>query len=256
MTNSLTSQDNNWESYGQYDVKTDVVVESNEEVKVQDIVSENIDYTYASFGKDNPFVPPLLSTHLAKLEIPIVSILQRYRLDELSLVGTWELENSDRKALVMTPKDEGVIVTVGDLVGNKGGKIVGIAPKSIKIREFTLAPDGTRQFEDYQIYLGDEVPEDDEKIIIKSNKLSETVNDTQDNNKDFFESSDTEVNRQNSFMNNTVDSASIDSQLNNLIEDTVNKEARKNGMEGISDEQMNAIKEKVKAPASKLIPNN
>ncbi|MBI2603410.1 MAG: pilus assembly protein PilP [Deltaproteobacteria bacterium] len=140
-------------------------------VEVREIVGLQSDYHYSSMSKPNPFVPPLLSTLLAKVELPIVSVLQKYPLWELNVVGVWILRNGERKAMVMTPGNEGVVVTLGDSIGQRGGKIVEIGEKYATVREFSLASDGTRQFEDFKLWLEGEQALPEDKIIIRASKL-------------------------------------------------------------------------------------
>lgn len=133
------------------------------QVRIEDIVEPPSDYQYAAFGKEDPFVPPLPEANanstlsLGGFEIPIVSPLQKYELKKLNMVGIWQGTNNERKALVMTPAvdgaEQGIIVKISDPVGNKGGKVIDIGNDYITVREFTLAKDGTRQFEDKQMHL-------------------------------------------------------------------------------------------------------
>lgn len=152
--NASSNKDNFWESYsperGQGN-GTDIT----KQTKVEDIIPSAKEYSYVSFNKPSPFIPPLLSSNMKGSETSLVSVLQRQRIDQIQVVGIWTLENMERKALVITDEDEGVIVAVGDLIGKKGGKIVAIEPDHIKIREFNRAPDGTRQFEDIEKWLGE-----------------------------------------------------------------------------------------------------
>lgn len=141
-------------------------------VRVEDIVEPPSEYHYASFGKPDPFVPPLLppppvpekGTGPSSLEVPIVSALQRYPIDSLRIVGIWQHSNGDRKALILTPLGSeqdglGVIVRAGDPIGNRGGKILAIANDFIAVREFFLAPDGIRQYEDRRMLMTITPPE-------------------------------------------------------------------------------------------------
>jgi hypothetical protein len=56
----------------------------------------------------------------------------------------------------MAPTGEGIIVKVGDPVGSRGGKVIGITREFLTVREFFLAPDGARVYEDRQMNLGTE----------------------------------------------------------------------------------------------------
>lgn len=155
-----------WDSFNESTGKG-VANEITKGVRVEDILEPPADYRYASFGKQDPFIPPMMpENHLTgekakapgTLEIPIVSALQRYALDSLSIVGIWQLSNGDRKAMVLTPAGEasgtqGVIVRSGDPIGNRGGRILAIGGDFLVAREFFLAPDGTRQYEDRRLLM-------------------------------------------------------------------------------------------------------
>ncbi len=129
-------------------------------VKVEDIVESSTEYHYAGFNKEDPFVPPLMATKPAKEvdiypeEIPVVSQLQKFSWGQLKISGIWQTSTGERKALVMTPDNIGVIARVGDSLGNSGGKIVDITNDTAVVREYRLLPDGTREFEDRLLRLG------------------------------------------------------------------------------------------------------
>jgi hypothetical protein len=167
-----------WESYS--DVGgTSVAQEVTKGIRVEDIVEPPSDYRYAAFGKPDPFVPPLLAADdiaaPEALEIPILSPLQRCGLNDMatSLVGIWQMPSGERKAMIMVPNacyppttgngrnpNVGVVIRTGDPIGNRGGKVLGIGRDYLIVREFTLAPDGTRQYDDRQIYLGGQASEE------------------------------------------------------------------------------------------------
>jgi len=128
--------------------------------RVEDIVEPSADYHYAGFGKADPFQPPVTIKSIVPdaVEIPIVSPLQRHPLSALKLVGVWARSPGDRKALLMTPGMEGIIVRVGDLAGNGGGKVVAIDDSSVVVREFLIANDGTRQFSDVRLVFESKTP--------------------------------------------------------------------------------------------------
>jgi len=146
----------------------DVANEVTKGVRVEDVVEPTADYHYAQFGKGDPFVPPLTLSPEKKsvavinasgMEIPIVSPLQRFAITDLNLTGIWQLSNGERKGMVMTPQGGqesglGIIVRVGDPIGKRGGRVIAIAGDYLTVREFSLAPDGTRQYEDQQMYMG------------------------------------------------------------------------------------------------------
>jgi Tfp pilus assembly protein PilP len=160
--------DEKWESYSDLSAVNAVAEEITGGVRVEDIVEPPSDYRFAAFGRQDPFIPPIITQQLAAeqaidpLEIPIVSPLQRFDLDRLQVVGIWQLPSGERKAMVLTPNRsaQGIIVKNGDPIGNRGGKIVDIGAQVITVREFMLAPDGTRQFEDQQMLMGGRDPDD------------------------------------------------------------------------------------------------
>ncbi len=140
-------------------------------MRVEDIVEPPSDYRYAAFGKHDPFVPPMITERDAvaaaaidSLEIPIISPLQRFTLKELTVIGIWQLSNGEHKAMLMTPSTggagQGIIVKIGDSIGNRGGKIQAIGDDFMTVREFLLAQDGTRQFEDKLMFMGKRVPDE------------------------------------------------------------------------------------------------
>lgn len=160
-----------WESYDSEN-SASVAQEVTRGVRVEDIVEPPSDFRFAAFGKPDPFIPPLMARELSAdvgttvdpLEIPIVSPLQRLPLASLSVVGIWELATGERKAMIMgrdvSGAQQGIIVKNGDPVGNKGGKILSIADDFLTVREFTLAPDGTRQYDDQQMTMSGHQEED------------------------------------------------------------------------------------------------
>lgn len=153
-----------WDSYN--DNMKSVAQEVTKGLRVEDVVEPPTEYHYAAFGKPDPFVAPLLARESAAaaaisgLEVPIVSPLQRHEIRVLRLVGIWQLRSGERKALILTPQgaegsnEAGIIVRNGDSVGNRAGKILAIGDSFLTIREFKLAVDGTRQYEDIQMLMG------------------------------------------------------------------------------------------------------
>lgn len=132
-------------------------------VRVEDIVEPPSEYRYAAFGKPDPFVPPIINSTrvdgqpVDSLEVPIISPLQRFDLSQLSIVGIYQLASGERKAMVLPSSSrETVIVRIGDPIGKRGGRVLSIGRDSLTVREFTLAVDGTREFEDKQLFLGNE----------------------------------------------------------------------------------------------------
>lgn len=154
-----------WESYN--DNLKSVAQEVTKGLRVEDVVEPPTEYHYAAFGKPDPFVPPIFAQKktdddlISGLEVPIVSPLQRHAVGALKLVGVWQLPNGERKAMIMAPNlnggaELGIIARNGDPVGNRAGKILAIGDTFLTIREFKLAEDGTREYEDIQMPMGDQ----------------------------------------------------------------------------------------------------
>lgn len=165
-------------------------------VTIENIVEPTGEYRYASFGKPNPFMPPLKlieegagpdgdmnpASDLAMAgitaavntppgdataekgvdgvsgrsqEIPVVSTLQKYPLANLELKGVWQLDNGEKRAIVMTPNKEGIIVKASDPIS--AGKVLEINRDHLVVRQYRLREDGVREFADQNLYLGDAV---------------------------------------------------------------------------------------------------
>ena len=58
-------------------------------IRVEDIVEPPSEYHFAAFGKDDPFVPPLIAQEVNSIEVPIISPLQRHPLSAMGLTGVW-----------------------------------------------------------------------------------------------------------------------------------------------------------------------
>jgi len=129
---------------------------------LETIMEPPVEYSYASFGKNDPFVPPESKAQKLKskgqedaerkaAEKPLLSPLQAYELRALRPIGIWRLIGGEFKALILTPVGEGIVTKLNDPIGNRNGKIIDIRSKAVTVREFTTAPDGTRQFQDVEI---------------------------------------------------------------------------------------------------------
>lgn len=147
-----------------------VGVDVTKEVKVQRHRGKEHEYHYSSITKPNPFIPPLISTLMARLELPVESSMQKYSLAEIKLVGIWTLRNTSMRAMMITPNGEGGVMSKGSSIGRRGGKITEIDENSITVREFSLSSDGTRQYEDFKVWIEGTEPKPEEKIIIHSEK--------------------------------------------------------------------------------------
>ena len=109
-------------------------------------------YSYAGSTKPDPFVPPIVARSSQGETTAMKSILQKHPVSELTLVGVYGKKNM--KALLMTPNNEGMVVEVGDTVGDQGAKVIEIGRNAIRTREFSTASDGTREFFDSELNLG------------------------------------------------------------------------------------------------------
>ena len=144
----------------------------------EEISEDPTDFHYVGSEKSDPFLPPLITSsegfkvpgavmkaQPGGIEIPIVSPLQQYELNQLNVVGVWQLPTGERKAMILVPANgvgagQGIIVKTGDPVGNRGGKITSIGEEYVNVREFMLAPDGSRRYLDQKMQMGKKEAED------------------------------------------------------------------------------------------------
>lgn len=152
--------DDNWENQSQVPK-----LNPGSGLKIKDIVEPTSDYTYASFGKPDPFaVPsfakPVTSTltetaeeaAIGSKEITVISPLQAYPLNVLLVKGVWQTAEGEFRAVIQTPKKEGVVVKIGDPISS--GKILGIEKDNILVRLYKLRKDGVREYEDSRMTFG------------------------------------------------------------------------------------------------------
>ena len=130
------------------------VIETMEiSIQIDDIIEPPASYRYSSFNKRDPFTYPdreeLLDDEFA------ISKLQRHDVSSLKLVGVWRLSTGVSKALVLTPTGEGVVAVIGDPIGQNNGEVMEIGKNKIIVREYLMTPDGTRQFNDIDMFLED-----------------------------------------------------------------------------------------------------
>ncbi len=173
----LEQVEDNWEN-----TPANAPVNLNGGLKIKDIVEPSNEYTYASFGKPDPFAYPQYRSKLAagngqeteagagatigiisSNEIAIRSPLQAYPIDVLKVKGVWQLADGDMRAVVMTPKNEGVVVKNGDPMSS--GKVLKIDKDALVVRLYRLRKDGVREFDDKLIPFG--VQTHQERGIIK-----------------------------------------------------------------------------------------
>lgn len=149
-------------------------VRADSGLRIKDIVEPTSEYTYASFGKADPFSVPMsfapktlggtASTEIGpdgevipaasaeSKEITVNSPLQAYPLNLLEVKGVWQTQEGEFRAIIQTPKKEGVIVKDGDPISS--GKILTIAKEEIKVRLYKLGVDGVREFTDTEMTFG------------------------------------------------------------------------------------------------------
>ena len=131
-------------------------------IRIEDIIEPTSDYRYSAAKRGNPFLPSPAQHSLSKLvelgskdvEIPIVSPLQSFSLSQLVVIGVWQSSELGMKALVQTPTDQGIEVSLGDPAGNSGGRIMTITPENVLVREFSVRTDGGREYRDVQLMMG------------------------------------------------------------------------------------------------------
>lgn len=146
------------------------------DIRIETIVEPPAEYHFSSFGREDPFMPPLarMKSNIdrrksqAKYGIPIVNSMQ-VSLSNLTVRGIWQLANGERRALVIASRDvrgegdgdpsralqeeEGVVAKVGDLIG-PAGKIIEIDESAVVTRQYKLLRDGTRTFDEVVLHLG------------------------------------------------------------------------------------------------------
>jgi Tfp pilus assembly protein PilP len=149
----------------------DIADNVTEGIRIEDIVQPQNEFHFSSFGKADPFVPPVTLDDITKqgediIEVELKSVLQKHPLLALKVAGVWQV-GTIRKALVTTPTNEGVVVEEGDPMGLRGGKVISVQDDHVVVREFDLVADGTRQFEDIKVYLFGRKPKNNGKIVFK-----------------------------------------------------------------------------------------
>ncbi len=141
---------------------TKSTVDMGNSVKIREIVEPSGEYSYASFGRPDPFMAPAAlmdpGTNAGApvtpegSEIKIVSPLQRYPLSDLNVKGVWQLSSGETRAVILTPKGEGVVVKEGDPISS--GKVLSIKREQLTVRLYRLRADGVREYEDVGMKIG------------------------------------------------------------------------------------------------------
>ncbi len=170
-------------------IKTKGATDVTDVAKIEDIIEPEIDFQFVSFGKDDPFLPPMTINedgslksldvlHAAKkekkagdFEKAIVSPLQKYDLRKIKVIGIWQLSSGERKAMVRVDKQigggsEAFVIGKGSLIGNQFGKVIGISSDKITVREFVILHNGKEHYINTDKYLGDKGPKSKNEVLV------------------------------------------------------------------------------------------
>jgi hypothetical protein len=119
-------------------------------------ISKVFKYTFPKDNK-NPFAPPDLNLFSsAKYKVPFVSDLQKINLSKIKLVGVWSEKKGEEKCLLVADvkgSKVGVVASVGDHIGQRGGRIKSINKNNIVVKLFTVLSSGMKRFFDKTIYI-------------------------------------------------------------------------------------------------------
>lgn len=114
---------------------------------IKDIYSK--EQFYNPIDKRDPF-KPFLKVVASDKELdpeidPLAPPIKRYKLDQFKLVGVFWLENTPQ-AMIVDPEKNTYMLTVGDEVGNREGKIIEIRENGISVQErkYFINADGLR----------------------------------------------------------------------------------------------------------------
>ncbi len=137
-------------------------------IRLKEIMEPSTEYNYASFGRPDPFLAPDFGSTAPNVaasnadqvqsaaptgkDILITSPLQAYPLNSLSVKGVWQLAGGEVRAMVATPKGEGVIVKEGDPISS--GKVLNISREKLTVRLYRLREDGVREYQDSVLTIG------------------------------------------------------------------------------------------------------
>lgn len=164
----LNSEGVQWES-----VKGSSAIGS---ISVDEILKPTVEYSYSSFGYQDPFKEADLSIkgdedtdsmaeqNVKNSEIPMVSALQAYPIEKLKVKGVWVSSDGNISAIVATPKNEGVIVKKGDPIA--AGLILSISKTSLVTRQYRLRKDGVRIYKDVSLPIGPKIAEEKGVVIL------------------------------------------------------------------------------------------
>lgn len=139
----------------------EVDVSDETQLKIEEIIEPPEDYRYSSFGNSDPFRRPprelgrqdsSVGGGISGQSIPIVSPLQNFPVEQLQVKGIWINRSGQARAVIMTPDKQGVIIKQGDPIS--AGKVMLIERDHIKVRQYILKADGSRQFKDIKLAFG------------------------------------------------------------------------------------------------------
>ena len=118
------------------------------ELFIKDIYSK--EQFYNPIDKRDPFRPFLKVIDVGDRELnpeidPLAPPIKRYKLQQFKLVGVFWLENTPQ-AMIIDPEKNTYMLTVGDEVGNREGKIIEIRENGISVQErkYFINADGLR----------------------------------------------------------------------------------------------------------------
>lgn len=96
-------------------------------------------FSYQPAGLRDPFEPFIRLEEPKPKAKPQVFVprtpLQRYALEEIRLVGVVWAEGGRSVALVEDPEGKGYVVSGGVLIGDRGGRVIGIRPDRVDVEE-------------------------------------------------------------------------------------------------------------------------
>lgn len=134
------------------------------ELSVEEVEEQEPLYKFSLLGENDPFVPKILLVHFqdsAKFvqqaeEFPDTPLLLKHPLESYQLKGIWSV-GLDTKGLIITPPPEnrGIVVEIGDLLGDKNGKIIEINKDGLIVRESFTDEELQRKINDRTLSLFD-----------------------------------------------------------------------------------------------------
>jgi Tfp pilus assembly protein PilP len=149
ILSGISLAEDNWSSFQSSYSGDDITGD----IKTEKMGQSDKDYTFSDFGKQDPFVPPKITLADDETQGSEGTMLQKYSISDLKLVGLLKSHQGEKKAIVMTPDDEGIIIKKGDLIGKSGGKVIDFEDKGIRVRESYLNSNGNKEFKDFTLQI-------------------------------------------------------------------------------------------------------